>query len=304
MVDHDRLFKELLTTFFLEFLELFAPALFAEVEPDPIEFLEKELYTDVVAGERHEVDLLVKVRLRGKASYVLVHVENQAAAVAEFRRRMFRYFARIEARHGLDVYPVAVFSYERPLGLERSEYSMAVAGLDVLRFRFLVVQLNQLSWRAFLQHPNPVAAALMSRMRIDEGDRPRVKLACLRMLTTLRLDPARIALISGFVDTYLKLLPHEKRLFDSELETVPEREKESVMQITTSWKEEGREEGRQEGTARTLVRVLAHRCGPLPLELSSRIGTLPVEALDRLADALLDFSKLEDLEKWLADVQQ
>jgi hypothetical protein len=297
LVDHDRLFKELLSTFFLEFLALFAPALFAEVEPDPIEFLEKELYTDVVAGERHEVDLLVKLRLRGKASYVLVHVENQAAAVAEFRRRMFRYFARIEARHGPPIYPVAVFSYEEPLRPEESEYSFGVAGLDVLRFRFLVVQLNQLSWRAFLRHPNPVASALMSRMRIDDGDRPRVKLACLRMLATLRLDPARIALISGFVDTYLKLEPHEQRLFDSELESVPEREKESVMEITTSWKEEGR----QEGSARTLLRQLARRCGPLTDDVADRVRSLPLDALDRLADALLDFSSMADLERWLAD---
>src|SRR5512132_2400606 len=131
MVDHDRLFKELLSTFFLDFLALFAPLLRQEVEPAaPVEFLEKELYTDVVAGERHEVDLLVKLRRRGGESFVLVHVENQATAEVEFRRRMFRYFARIEARHGLDVYPVAVFSYERPLDLEDSEYSMAVAGLD------------------------------------------------------------------------------------------------------------------------------------------------------------------------------
>jgi uncharacterized protein DUF4351 len=296
MVDHDRLFKELLTTFFLDFA-LFAPLLRQEVEPAaPVEFLEKELYTDVVAGERHEVDLLVKLRRRGEESFVLVHVENQATAEVEFRRRMFRYFARIEARHRLDVYPVAVFSYERPLGLEESEYSMAVAGLDVLRFRFLVVQLNQLSWRAFLRHPNPVAAALMSRMRIAEADRPRVKLECLRMLTTLRLDSARIALISGFVDTYLKLEPQEKRLFDSELETVPEREKEGVMEITTSWKEEGL----QQGSARIVSRQLVRRCGPLPVDMAERVGKLPAEALDRLADALLDFSSLADLERWLA----
>ena len=176
MVDHDRLFKELLSTFFLDFLALFAPSLAREVEPQSIEFLEKELYTDVVAGERHEVDLLVKLRRRSQDSFVLVHVENQAAPAAEFGRRMFRYFARIEARHGLPVYPVALFSYERPRRRERSAYRVRLPGLDVLRFRFLVVQLNRLSWRVFLRHPNPVAAALMSRMRIRFDERPRVKL--------------------------------------------------------------------------------------------------------------------------------
>ncbi len=305
MVDHDRLFKELLSTFFLDFLALFAPSLAREVEPQSVEFLEKELYTDVVAGERHEVDLLVKLRRRGQDSFVLVHVENQAGAAAEFGRRMFRYFARIEARHGLPVFPVALFSYELPRRREPSAYRIRLPGLDVLRFRFLAVQLNRLSWRVFLRHPNPVAAALMSRMRIRLGERPRVKLECLRMLATLHLDPARTRLISGFLDTYLRLTAGEQRLFASELESVPDREKGDVMEIVTSWMEEGiekgLEKGRQEGTARTLLRQLDRRCGLLPSELIARVGGLPVDALDRLAEALLGFSTLADLERWLAN---
>ena len=43
MTDHDRLFKELLTTFFADFLELFAPDLAHAVVPESLEFLDKEL---------------------------------------------------------------------------------------------------------------------------------------------------------------------------------------------------------------------------------------------------------------------
>ena len=52
------------------------------------------------------------MRLRGGSGYVLVHVENQADAnnIDQFPRRMFRYFAGIEARHGVPIYPVAVLS--------------------------------------------------------------------------------------------------------------------------------------------------------------------------------------------------
>ena len=305
MVDHDRLFKELLTTFFLDFLELFAPELSQAVDPASVEFLEKELFTDVLAGERHEVDLLVKLRWRGQDSCVLVHVESQAATVAEFGRRMFRYFARIEARHGLPVYPVAVFSYERPWRREPSLFTIRLPGLQVLRFRFQVVQLNRLSWRAFVRHPNPIAAALMSRMRIGAGDRPRVKLECLRMLATLRLDPARVRLVSGFLDTYLRLTARERRLFETELERVPDEEKGNVMEIVTSWMEEGiekgRQEGRQEGAAHALLRLLARRLGPVPTKLAAQVAALPVDALDRLAEELLSFLTLSDLESWLED---
>ena len=46
MIDHDRLFKELLTTFFVEFIELFLPDVAAYLEGDSIEFLDKEVFTE------------------------------------------------------------------------------------------------------------------------------------------------------------------------------------------------------------------------------------------------------------------
>src|SRR5207244_3820635 len=46
-------------------------------------------------------------------------------------------------------------------------------------------------------------SALMAKMRIAPEDRPYVKLQCLRLLATCKLDPARMRLISGFIDTYL-----------------------------------------------------------------------------------------------------
>jgi predicted transposase/invertase (TIGR01784 family) len=99
MIDHDRLFKELLSTFFDEFLELFVPQLASELDPDSLSFLDKELFTDVGSGERHEVDLLAQARMRDEDSLFLVHVENQAQAQADFSRRMFRYFARLHEKH-------------------------------------------------------------------------------------------------------------------------------------------------------------------------------------------------------------
>ncbi|MFB8788919.1 MAG: hypothetical protein U7123_08735 [Potamolinea sp.] len=57
MIDHDRLFKELLSTFFWEFVELFLPKVAAYLERDSIFFLNQEVFTDVTSGERREVDL-------------------------------------------------------------------------------------------------------------------------------------------------------------------------------------------------------------------------------------------------------
>ncbi len=83
----------------------------------------------------------------------------------------------------------------------------------MLEFQFAAIQLNRLNWRDFLTQHNPVAAALMAKMNIAVSERPQVKAECLRLLTTLRLDPARMQLISRFVDTYLRLDDTEKQCF-------------------------------------------------------------------------------------------
>ena len=86
--------------------------------------------------------------------------------------------------------------------IEPESYEVGSPDLEVLRFRFRTIQLARLPWREFLARPNPVAAALMAKMRFAAEERPKVKVECLRLLATLGLDPARMSLISGFVDTY------------------------------------------------------------------------------------------------------
>ena len=45
MIDHDRLFKERLTTFFTDFVDLLLPELSAYLDPDSLVFLDKEVFT-------------------------------------------------------------------------------------------------------------------------------------------------------------------------------------------------------------------------------------------------------------------
>jgi hypothetical protein len=91
-----------------------------------------------------------------------------------------------------------VFSYDSPQRLDRSDFVIDFPNKQVLNFDYDIVQLNRLNWRDFLQQKNPIAAALMAKMKIDPLDRPTVKAQCLRLLVTLKLDPAKMQLISIF----------------------------------------------------------------------------------------------------------
>ena len=130
-------------------------------------------------------------------------------------------------------------------------YKVSFADGEVLRFRYRVVQLNRLPWRRFLKSDNPVAGALMAKMKIADRDRPRVKLECLRLLVTNRLDPSRTHLIARFVDAYLNLNSSEEQRLQKSLaaaDLLPEQ-REEVVELLTSWERKGMEKGLAQGFA-------------------------------------------------------
>jgi predicted transposase YdaD len=79
------------------------------------------------------------------------------------------------------------------------------------------------------------------------------------------------------------------------------QEREQIMQITTSWKEEGRIEGRLEEKRAIALRLLNRKLGNLSEEISRQIKSLEPSQLDTLTEDLLDFQTLDDLERWLSN---
>ena len=58
--------------------------------------------------------------------------------------------------------------------------------------------------------------------------------------------------------------------------------------------------GQAQGEAKVTLRQLSRRCGPLSAEQESLIRSLPLQRLEALAEALLDFEGMADLDAWLA----
>ena len=65
-------------------------------------------------------------------------------------------------------------------------------------------------------------------------------------------------------------------------------------------REECREAGEAQGEAKVTLRQLNRRCGPLSEITTARIQALPLQQLEALSEALLDFSGPADLASWLA----
>jgi hypothetical protein len=63
----------------------------------------------------------------------------------------------------------------------------------------------------------------------------------------------------------------------------------------------GRQEGEARGEAKVTLRQLNRRCGPLTTATTARIQAMPLEQLEALAEALLDFSGPANLAAWLEE---
>jgi Putative transposase, YhgA-like len=282
-ISHDQCFKELISTFFIEFLELFVPEIAGMIDPNSVTFLQQEYFIDLVEGETKIVDLLAEVKLAGQDATFLIHIEPQSTDRSIFPQRLFFYFARLHQKHQKLIYPIAIFSYDQPKKEAKTQYKVEFPNLKVLEFNYMAIQLNRLDWRDFLDRPNPVAAALMAKMAISPEDRPKVKAECLRLLVTLKLDPARTRLISKFVDTYLRLDEQEEQTFQTEVDTMGIAQKEAIMQTMTSWEEKGFEKGEEKGEQKATGKLILNMLREgITVEVVARVTGLSIAEIQEL----------------------
>jgi Domain of unknown function (DUF4351) len=71
------------------------------------------------------------------------------------------------------------------------------------------------------------------------------------------------------------------------------------MELTTSWKEEGRIEGKLEGRAEMALEMLTYRFGDLDESLQATVRSLAEQKIGDLAKAIFEFKSIDDLTKWL-----
>ncbi|MCT1905405.1 Rpn family recombination-promoting nuclease/putative transposase [Oceanobacillus sojae] len=243
---HDRLTKKLIQEFFEEFIEAFFPNLHPHIDFSKVTFLEQEVYLDYINGRKKEIDVLAEVKLNHQDKILHIHTEAQSTREADFPERMFLYFSYLYAKHRKPIQPIAVLSYNRKKD-EPTQFKIDSPTQEVLQFNFLQLHLKKKNWREYIQSDNPAVAALLSQMGYEEHERVQVKIEFLRMITRMKINPAKMEFLYGFFETYLKLNKEEEAQMMEEIENLPEEEKEMVLHLPNSYFEKGLEEGKQEG---------------------------------------------------------
>ncbi len=298
MPRHDSIFKALLRSFFADLLWIVVPDLAERLDLRWPVFLDKEFFT--VAGQRRELDLLIRVSLLDESrESLLIHVEIEARATAGMGRRLWRYRNQIQAVHDSEVLSIVLYLHRGRAGVQVTPLFKAVLVPGLEGFRYIAFALAGCESAEYLARSEPLAWALAALMRPGALTRPELKLACLRRIVIADLDDARRILLVDCVETYLELNSDEAAEY-ARLNTV--RENREVRKMATTWSEriaaQGRAQGREEGrkmeregaqaerqkgllaVRKILLSLLEQRFGPLPAATRERVEA--ISSLDRL----------------------
>ncbi|HEX4947984.1 MAG TPA: DUF4351 domain-containing protein [Blastocatellia bacterium] len=311
--EKDNAWKDVLNQFFREFMEFFFTHIAADIDwARGYEFLDKELEQitrDHRIGRRL-ADKLVKVWLRdGREQWLLIHLEVQGALRRGFAKRIYIYNYRIFDKYDAEVISLALLT-DSPRPSQLMTWQVQRWNCD-LTFRFPVISLAdyETRWDELEASRNPFALAVMAHLRVKQarGDNAR-KFAWKRELIFRLYECGytrqEIYTFFRFVDWVMSLPAELEEKLKTEIHQYKEGKR---MPYISTWerlvKEDGRveglEQGLEQGTRNIIVRQLQKRFGGIKTEDQSRIAELSLSQLDKLSEALLDFTDAQQLTTWL-----
>ncbi len=297
----DSPWKEIVETYLPDFMAFFFPDAHSQIDWERgFEFLDSEfrqVVRDAELGKRF-VDKLVKLYLMdGEETWVLIHLEIQSQYESTFAERIYVYNYRIYDRYRRKVASFIVLGDDSPTW-RPSEFGYELLGTTI-NIRFPVVKLldKMQDWDALEANTNPFATVVMahlkaSQTRSDRQERLRWKLSLTRRLYQQGYQRQDIINLFAFIDWVMTLPDNLEAQFWTE---VRQFEEEQQMPYITSVERLGM----QRGEAVLVLRQLNRRLGQISESVSEQIRQLPVEQIEDLGEALLDFESEADLLNWL-----
>ena len=298
----DSPWKEIVETYLPDFMAFFFPSAYSEIDWERgFEFLDSELrqvVRDAELGKRF-VDKLVKLHLiGGEETWVLIHLEIQSQYESTFAERIYVYNYRIYDRYRRKVASLIVLGDDSPTW-RPSEFGYELLGTTI-NIRYPVVKLldKMQDWDALEENTNPFATVVMahlkaSQTRKDREERLRWKLSLTRRLYQQGYQRQDIINLFAFIDWVMTLPDNLSAQFWTE---VRQFEEEQQMPYITSVERLGM----QREAANLVLRQLNRRLGQVSESVSEQIRQLPVDQIEDLGEALLDFENESYLLNWLA----
>ena len=313
---HDRFFKEVFgqPDIAVDFIANYLPAeVVAELDLSAPELV-KDSFIDAGLQE-HFSDLLYKVKLRGAAAtaFIFFLFEHKSEPDKWVALQILRYlleFWEREKQAGAKtlppIFPIVFYHgksrWRVPVNFNALVDFHAHAYLKpfVPEYKYFLCDLSA------LEEPQMRGTAILqTAMLLMKNIRRKDLLANLQRFWG-RLQTTSGERLTSFLVSCVKYISAASRYLsaDDAIATIrqefPVNEGAIMAVLAKDWIQQGVERGRQEEAAKTALRFLHRRIGIIPATQQEFIRSLPLEKLEALLDALLDFTSATDLNNWLA----
>jgi len=232
------------------------------------------------------------VLLPESSTGAILHLEFQTRPDAAIAERMLDYWIRLHRRFHQPIRQAVIHLRPTVSHLARIEQ----LAIGHTRHSFHSLRLWEQDPAPLLADPALLPLAVLARPTSPSPEllltQVRERLQAIADLDQRRLTGSGCQLLAGlaFPPDVIQRLLAMSILEDS-----------SVYQlIKRKGLEEGVGQGRRQEALDLLGRLLLRRCGPLNSGQQEAIAALPLETLEQLGEALLDFNGADDLNRWLA----
>ncbi|PCJ19345.1 MAG: hypothetical protein COB02_08120 [Candidatus Cloacimonadota bacterium] len=288
--EHDTIFKQLLTVFFKEFIDLFLPWFSDKLDFENLEFLDKEIFLyGVSKNEKNYVDLVCKAPMldeNKESKLILIHVEIQSTKDNNMARRMFNYCCQLRLREDLDIIPIVLFADNFKWKTEvKNYYDMDYNNKKYLHFEYEQIKLLHLDAKDYLNNPNPLAQALMAKMDLSKVDQKKLKIQIARAISSGTISKSKQAFLYTFCYKYLIINNEDKQIFNDSLMGMTLEEKGKIGEIMMNFEQKiGYERGLGQGQFNFLMSLVEKGSLAVDIarkELESLKDTLPKELYEK-----------------------
>jgi hypothetical protein len=296
--DHDQRLKVLLKEFFEQFLLCFFPAWAARFDFEELTWLDKELFLAPPQGEKRQLDLVARLRIRPEAPppvadltelLALVHVEVESReSVQAFRPRMFEYYVQLRRDTQLPVLPIGLFLRVGLDGIGWDAYEEHFWEYRLVRFEYAYVGLPALDAEPYATGEHLLGVALSALMRVSPERRAELHVEALKRIARSGENDWRRFLLAECVEAYSDLDETQRQRLQALLSAEQYQEVKPLMQTTY-------ERGIEQGRRQMALMMLEAKFGALAPEVKQRLDALSPEQLQQLPRDLIKAQSLKEL---------
>ncbi len=162
-----------------------------------------------------------------------------------------------------------------------------------------------------LVHEEMIQTGRIRRIYLDEiNDRSSVEMQMLNLITCPPEEAVRVVneirsisstkVILEFIETIL--VYKFPQLSRKEIEAMFALDDLRQTRVFQEIRDEYLQEGRREGEISLVMRLIRRKFGQPDEALTTKVSNLTLEQLENLGEELLDFTTIDDLKRWLANV--